>query len=134
MTIKLTSPKLLIGSLAVLLASCSTTPTTTPVTSPTAPVASTAAKSAPNVANKGGQVVESGKYHLELVPEKSASETHLDLFVQKGDNHQDIPDAKISGEIQLPDGQQKTISFIYDAAGNIKGVVVSLQRIMGSNI
>jgi hypothetical protein len=66
---------------------------------------------------KGGQVVESGKYHLELVPEKSASETHLDLYVQKGDDHQAISDAKISGEVQSPDGQSKTIAFTYDAGG-----------------
>ena len=27
--------------------------------------------------SKGGQVVESGKYHLELVPQKEANATHI---------------------------------------------------------
>jgi hypothetical protein len=69
------------------------------------------------VAQQGGQVVESGKYHLELVPEKSASETHLDLYVQRGDDHQAIVGAKVSGEIQSPEGQSQKIAFRYDAAG-----------------
>lgn len=66
---------------------------------------------------KGGQVVESGKYHLEFVPEKEATGTHLDFYVQKGDNHEAIPDAKVTAQIQLPDGTQKTLPFTYDAAG-----------------
>jgi hypothetical protein len=75
--------------------------------------------------SKGGQVVESGKYHLELVPEKSANETHLDLYLQKGDSHESVTDAKISGEIQAPDGQSKPITFIYDAEGkHYAGVVL----------
>ena len=80
-----------------------------PVTqSPTA--AETEKKSA------GGMVVESGAYHLELMPEKQADATHLDLYVQKGDNHEAIPNAKVSAQVQLPDGSQKTVDMTYDAA------------------
>lgn len=64
-----------------------------------------------------GQVVESGPYHLELVPEKANNGVHLDLFVQKGDNHQAIPNAKVTGQIQLPNGKQKNLTFTYDAKG-----------------
>ena len=64
-----------------------------------------------------GQVVESGPYHLELVPEKANNGVHLDLFVQKGDNHQPIPNAKVAGQVQLPDGKQKNLTFTYDVKG-----------------
>jgi hypothetical protein len=66
---------------------------------------------------KGGQVVESGKYHLEFVPEQEANGTHLDFYVQKGDNHEAISDAKVTAQIQLPDGTQKNLDLKYDASG-----------------
>ncbi|MBN8560138.1 MAG: hypothetical protein J0L70_06415 [Leptolyngbya sp. UWPOB_LEPTO1] len=65
----------------------------------------------------GGIVVESGAYHLELKPEKEGGETHLDLFVQKGDNHETIPTAKVTAQVQLPDGSQQTVPMNYDADG-----------------
>ncbi len=64
--------------------------------------------------SKGGQVVESGPYHLELVVGKEAAQTHLDFYLQRGDNHQTIPNAKITGQIQMPDRTQKTLTFTYD--------------------
>jgi hypothetical protein len=125
---KITSLSFLITGAVMLLASCSSgeksaqSPSTNAViesTSPTIKSEALAPKS-----NKGGQVIESGKYHLELVPEKSASETHLDLYLQKGNDHQAITDAKVSGEVQSPDGQSKTIAFTYDAEGkHYAGVV-----------
>ncbi len=44
--------------------------------------------------SKGGQVVETGKYHLEFVPEKEANKTHLDFYVLKGDNHEIVSNAQ----------------------------------------
>jgi hypothetical protein len=64
--------------------------------------------------SKGGQVVESGPYHLELVVEKEAAQTHLDFYLQRGDNHQTIPNAKVTSQIQMPDRTQKTVTFTYD--------------------
>jgi len=66
---------------------------------------------------KGGQVVESGSYHLEFVPVKEDNGTHLDFYLQKGDNHEAIPNAKVTAQVQLPDGTQKTLDLPYDAAG-----------------
>ena len=66
---------------------------------------------------KGGQVVESGAYHLEFVPEKEDNGTHLDLYLQKGDNHEAIPNAKVTAQVQLPDGSQKNLNLKYDASG-----------------
>jgi hypothetical protein len=67
--------------------------------------------------SKGGQVIETGAYHLEFIPGKESNGTHMDLYLQKGDNHQAIPNAKVTAEVQLPDGQQKTIPLTYDASG-----------------
>lgn len=66
---------------------------------------------------KGGQVVESGKYHLQFAPEKEDKGTHLDFYLLKGDNHEPIPNAKVTAQIQTPDGTQKPLDFTYDAAG-----------------
>jgi uncharacterized lipoprotein YmbA len=113
---KPTSLSLLMGGIILLLAACgSGEPTGQSSASPVAAVSTQPAGQAQP--NKGGQVVESGKYHLELVPEKSANETHLDLYVQSGDNHQSIANATVSGQLQFPDGQQKAITFTYDASG-----------------
>ena len=66
---------------------------------------------------KGGQVVESGAYHLEFVPVKENNGTHLDFYLQKGDNHEAIPNAKVTAQVQLPDGTQKALDLPYDAGG-----------------
>lgn len=66
---------------------------------------------------EGGQVVEAGAYHLEFVPEKEDNGTHLDLFLQKGDNHEAVPNAKVTAQVQLPDGTQKSLNLTYDADG-----------------
>lgn len=60
-------------------------------------------------------MIESGPYHLELVMEKEADATHLDFFLQKGDNHEAIPNAKVTAQVQLPNGSQKSLDMKYDA-------------------
>ncbi|XZN90220.1 MAG: hypothetical protein ACM65M_21685 [Microcoleus sp.] len=100
------------------------------------PVASAPASSAPKAAppagsattnhpqaSKGGQVVESGAYHLELLTQKEATGTHLDLYLQKGDNHEPIPNAKVSAQVQLPNGKQQTLTLKYDPDGKHYAVV-----------
>ncbi|PSB07325.1 hypothetical protein C7B62_20275 [Pleurocapsa sp. CCALA 161] len=64
-----------------------------------------------------GQVVESGPYHLEFVPEKESNGTHLDLYLQKGDTHEAIPNAKVTALVQSPDGKQQSLNLTYDAEG-----------------
>lgn len=99
----------------------SESPTTTAETSPAAasPAATTAssADGHDSSVSQGGQVVEAGPYHLELVTFKEASGTHLDFFLQKGDTHEAIPDATVTAQIRMPDGSEKTVEFDYDAAG-----------------
>lgn len=72
---------------------------------------------APGKPQAGGQVVEAGPYHLEFVPEKAEQGTHLDFFLQNGDNHTPITDAKVTAQIQLPDGTQKSLGLKYDPDG-----------------
>jgi len=104
--------------------------------SPTsAPVASKPASSAPSTApagtgktdnakaSKGGQVVESGAYHLEFVAEKEATGTHLDFYLQKGDKREPVPNAKVSAQVQLPSGKQQTLALKYDPDGKHYTVV-----------
>lgn len=65
---------------------------------------------------QGGQVVEVGDYHLELLLGKESGETHMDVFLQKGETHETVPNAKITGQVQAPDGSQKSLAFEYDPA------------------
>jgi len=98
-----------------------------PTTTTNSPMASTppqaqpsttispAAKSSGDHGGQGGQVIESGPYHLELVTAKESTGTHIDFFLQKGDNHEAIPNAKVTAQVQLPDGSQKSLPMTYDA-------------------
>jgi hypothetical protein len=107
----------------------SATPTAETTPAATIPPATTTAK-AENIKgskSNGGQVIESGKYHLEFVPEKGRNETHLDLFLQKVDTHEPITNAKVTADIQSPDGKQKTIPFSYDASGKHYAAVLKEQ-------
>ncbi|MEO0014087.1 MAG: hypothetical protein RLZZ535_2476 [Cyanobacteriota bacterium] len=65
----------------------------------------------------GGQVVETGTYHLEFVPEKESNGTHLDFYLQKSDTHEAIPNAQVTAQVQSPDGKQQSLNLTYDAEG-----------------
>ena len=101
----------------LLLAACgggSETASTAP--SPAASVAAAPSTAGHDAASQaGGQVVESGAYHLEFVPEKEDTGTHLDFYLKKGETHTVVPDAKVTAQVQLPDGTQKSLDLKYDA-------------------
>ncbi|WP_017315868.1 hypothetical protein [Mastigocladopsis repens] len=89
--------------------------TTTSTTQSPASSASVSAKTeGQHGESHGGQVVETGAYHLEFVPEKEANVTHMDFYLQRGDNHSAIPNAKVTAQVQSPDGKQQTVPFTYD--------------------
>lgn len=118
-------------SLGFILGACAnsqeqTTTSENPAASPAPAAAESPASSATTAqadaahdtsVSKGGQVVEAGPYHLELVTLKEASGVHLDFYLQQGDTHEAISDATVTGQVQLPDGTQKNVEFEYDAAG-----------------
>ena len=108
---------LMVGSLSA----CQTAPSADNTPEPAAPSASTETATTSTghdaTVNAGGQVVESGPYHLELVTAPEGEQTHLDFFLQKGDDHSAIADAKVTAQIQLPDGSTQSLPLTYDAAG-----------------
>ena len=102
----------------------STSTTQTPVSSTSATSTSTETKTGHVKVSKGGQIVETGAYHLELVPLKEGQKTHLDFYLLKGDAHEAVPNAKVTAQIQSPDGSEKTLDLAYDAEGKHYAVVV----------
>jgi hypothetical protein len=90
---------------------------TAPSTTASKPIIGDGMEKSHMTPRKGGQVVESGKYHLELVPEKEGDNTHLDFYILEGEKHQAVANAKVTADVQLPDSKQKTIPMNYDAAG-----------------
>lgn len=116
------------GMSLLVLAGCasgsnqaSTTETSPAASTENSPAAaspeSTTASAGNSHGGQGGQVIEAGDYHLELVPSSSADGTHIDLFLQKGDSHEAIPDAKVTAQVQIPDGSQQSLDMKYDAEG-----------------
>lgn len=99
----------------------------TPDNSPAVSSSETAQKGDHSTPAKGGKVVETGNYHLEFVPEKEDKGTHLDLYLQKGDTHEAIPNAKVTAQVQLPNGSQKTLDMKYDAQGKHYAVLLPEQ-------
>ncbi|BAZ51451.1 hypothetical protein NIES4103_41000 [Nostoc sp. NIES-4103] len=119
---------IILGSFGLLLGSCSNTnqvanienssaTSTSTTKTPSVPPSSATKTDSEHGASHGGQVVETGSYHLEFVQEKEASATHIDLYLLKGENHQTVPNAKVTAQVQLPNGQQKTIPLSYDTDG-----------------
>ena len=105
---------LMVGSLSA----CQTTPTADNNAEQAAPTeTATSSTGHDSTVNAGGQVVESGPYHLELVTAPEGEQTHLDFFLQKGDDHSAIADAKVTAQIQLPDGSTQSLPLSYDATG-----------------
>ena len=115
----------------LFLGACSGSPTATaPASQPSSsstsqPIASPTTTTA--TSKQGGMVVESGPYHLELIPVKEGINTHLDLLVQRGDTHEAIPDAKVTVQVQLPDGSKQSVDMVYDAPNkHYAGTVASV--------
>lgn len=94
-----------------------TNPASSPAASAPAKTQPLAKSTGGNHGGQGGQIIESGPYHLELVTAKESTATHIDFFLQKGDNHESIPNAKVTAQVQLPDGSQKSLDMKYDAGG-----------------
>ena len=118
----LKSSLIILGSMGLLfLGACSNGNQVASTENSPATSTSSAESSASPVANHGkshgGQIVETGAYHLEFVPEKEASGTHMDFYVLNGENHEPVPNAKVKAQVQLPDGTQKSYDLKYDAEG-----------------
>ena len=90
------------------------------------PVPSQPASSAPAAASGKaslGSVVEYGGYRFEFGSEKKATGTHLYLNLQKKDKEESVPNAKVTAQVELPNGKQQTLPLKYDAKGKHYAVV-----------
>lgn len=63
------------------------------------------------------------------MPVKEAVATHLDLYVQTGDNHEAIATAKVVAQVQAPDGKQQNLEMKYDAQGKHYVAVVTGKKL-----
>jgi hypothetical protein len=66
---------------------------------------------------QGGQVIEMGPYHLELVALPEPGGVHLDFYLQRGDTHEAIPAATVTAQVETPTGEQRTLELPYDEPG-----------------
>ncbi|MDZ8052400.1 MAG: FixH family protein [Aulosira sp. ZfuCHP01] len=60
-----------------------------------------------------GQVIESGKYHLEFKQHTEKDSTHLDITLHD-EQDKAVTDAKLTAQVQLPDGTNKTLQVPYN--------------------
>ncbi len=67
----------------------------------------------------GGQVIEAGDYHMEFAGHKADGGVDLDFLLQKGDSHETIPSAKVTAQVQLPDGSEKSLDMKFNAAEGV---------------
>ena len=61
-----------------------------------------------------GQVVQSGKYHIEFNSHLEKDSTHLDVKLH-GEKDKEITDAKLTAQVQLPGGSSQTLAVPYNA-------------------
>jgi hypothetical protein len=105
--------------IVLLISACNnTTPSTNDSPSPTltpsiATTESVQKDKTESHGGQGGQVVETGAYHLELLTLKESNGFHLDFYLQKGTDHTSISNAVVKGTVQVPDGTQKNLDFKY---------------------
>ncbi|MCG6134546.1 MAG: hypothetical protein MET45_07760 [Nostoc sp. LLA-1] len=120
----LTSGLIVVGSVGLLfVGACGNgnevanteNPATTITETPAASLEPIAKSNHQHGPTKGGQVVETGNYHLEFLAEKETGGSHLDLYLLTGDTHETVPNANVTALIQTPDGKEQTIPFTYDA-------------------
>ena len=60
-----------------------------------------------------GETVEVDGYNLELSQHKEGKVTHLDLSLKRGEKREPVTDAKVTAQIQLPDGSSKRLDLAY---------------------
>jgi hypothetical protein len=87
------------------------------VETPTETAAAPTATTPDGHPTQGGQVIEMGPYHLELVALPEPGGVHLDFYLQTGDTHDAIPNATVTAQVETPTGEQQTLELLYDEPG-----------------
>ena len=63
------------------------------------------------------QVLISGLYHLEFIPEPTNGGINLDFHLETEVSHEVITDAKVTASVLSPTGDQYTLDLLYEADG-----------------
>ena len=94
-----------------------------PASSPVAsqPASSALPPGSANVTPRG--FVTYGGYRFECLTEKKATGTHLYVYLQKENKKEPVPNAKVTAQVQLPNGKQQTLPLKYDAKSKYYAVV-----------
>lgn len=66
--------------------------------------------------SKGGQVIESDPYHIELVTKPNDDGIQLNLHLLHEAEEQVITNAQVTANVQQPDGEQQTVKLVYESA------------------
>ena len=61
------------------------------------------------------QVILSGHYRLELVPELTDDGIILDFYLETEASNEPIPHAEVTARVQLPNGDEKMLDMLYRA-------------------
>ena len=72
--------------------------------------------SAHELHSRGGQVVESAPYHIELVTKNKDAGTELQLFLLHEVEERVITDAQVTANVLPPDGEPETLKLVYEPA------------------
>jgi hypothetical protein len=67
----------------------------------------------------GGQVVETDAYHLEFLSNKAGEGASLDFMIGDSKSHAPVTTAKVTAQIQMPDGTQQSLDMKYDAGAKL---------------
>lgn len=129
-----------LSSLSLLaLAACSSNEASKPIAAESKPAETTTAKASPAESKAqephkegdghthanakshgmGGQIVETGDYHLEFLTHKADSGVSLDFMIGKGEAHTPVTTAKVTAQVQQPDGTQQALEMKYDAGEKV---------------
>jgi hypothetical protein len=67
----------------------------------------------------GGQVVETEDYHLEFLSNKVGEGVSLDFMIGESKSHAPVTTAKVTAQVQMPDGTQQSLDMKYDTASKL---------------
>lgn len=62
------------------------------------------------------QVIETGDYHMEFLTHKSGEGINLDVVLENEKSHEPVSSAKVTAQVQLPNGSEKSLDMTYNAA------------------
>lgn len=111
----------LIAGLSLLsLSACGAPPPPQVETTPSPQVAATPSPPPPapsqqthSHGGKGGQIIETGRYHLELMVGREEGGLHIDFYIQEGEDHIPVGTATVTADIETPTGDRVTLPMTY---------------------